>query len=134
MKRNNIGSRLRKVRHDPFARKVMSWVFNRMARHYLGFDQHDLNVGIRMFDREFIRSAQIEHALNMANPELYMRAKKAGLRVAEVEAAHFAREKGQSCHSALKLYQIFMKVRRYFRDLRLELRAPMVPAAKQKAA
>jgi glycosyltransferase involved in cell wall biosynthesis len=114
----------RKVRHDPLARRVMSWVFNRMGRHYLGCDLHDLNVGIRMFDRRFIRVAEIKHTLNMANPELYMRARRAGLTIAEVEATHFAREKGQSCHNLLRLYQIFARVRRYFRDLCGELLDP----------
>ena len=117
----------RKVRHDPLTRKLMSRVFNRMARHYLGFDLHDLNVGIRMFDRDFVRSASIRHALNMANPELFVRARLAGLRVTEVEATHAAREKGRSCHNVLKLAQIFLKVRRYFRDLRDELRAGVAP-------
>jgi glycosyltransferase involved in cell wall biosynthesis len=126
----NLAFGWRKRRHDSLARKVMSWVFNRMARHYLGFQQHDLNVGIRMFDRRFIRAAEIRHSLNMANPELFVRAKLANLVVAEVDASHFAREKGQSCHNILKLWQIFLKVRRYFRDLRAELRASS-PVAEQ---
>jgi glycosyltransferase involved in cell wall biosynthesis len=113
----------RKVRHDPPARKAMSWVFNKMAQRYLGSELHDLNVGIRMFDRQFIAAAQIKHSLNLANPELYVRAKLAGLVVAEVEASHFPRDEGQSCHSVLKLCQTFLKVRRYFRDLQNELRA-----------
>jgi glycosyltransferase involved in cell wall biosynthesis len=111
----------RKVRHDPAPRKVMSWVFNRMAGYYLDSHLHDLNVGIRMFDRRFIAAADIKHRLNLANPELYIRARLAGLAVAEVEASHFPRDKGQSCHSVLRLYQTFAKVRRYFRELRAEL-------------
>jgi len=111
----------RKIRHDPLARKIMSRFFNWMARQYIGFDLHDLNAGIRMFDRQFIDAAEIKHTLNMANPELYMRAKAARLVVTEVEASHRAREKGQSCHNVIKLVQIFMKVRKYFRGLKAEL-------------
>jgi glycosyltransferase involved in cell wall biosynthesis len=116
----------RKVRHDPAPRKLMSWVFNNMAGHYLGSNFHDLNVGIRMFDRRFIAAAEIKHSLNLANPELYVRARLAGLAIAEVEASHFPRDKGQSCHSVRRLYQTFAKVRRYFRELRAELRAGSV--------
>jgi len=111
------------VRHDPFARKVMSWVFNKMAGWYLDSRFHDLNVGIRMFDRHFVAAAEIKQSLNLANPELYVRARLAGLTVAEVEASHFPRDKGQSCHSVLRLYQTFAKVRRYFRELSVELNA-----------
>lgn len=111
----------RKVRHDPPQRKAMSWLFNKMAQHYLGSRLHDLNVGIRMFDRRFMAAARIKHSLNLANPELYVRARLANLAVDEVEASHFPRHKGQSCHRPFKLWQTFARVQRYFRDLRAEL-------------
>lgn len=127
----------RKIRYDPRSRKVMSWVFNRMARKHLGCHLHDLNVGIRMFDRKFARAAEIRHALNLANPELFTRAKQAGLIIDEVEATHFAREKGKSCHNVFKLYSIYRQVRRYFRALRTDLiatQAAMIKPAPTRMA
>ncbi len=129
----------RQVRHDPASRKAMSFVFNALARAYLGFDLHDLNVGLRMFDRTFVSRAEIRHVLNMANPELYVCARRAGLTIAEVPVTHAARERGQSCHDFRKLWPIFLQVNRYFRDLRRGLReantpAPAQPRERPKAA
>lgn len=120
----------RRVRHDPLSRKLMSGVFNTLARFWLGFPLHDLNVGIRMFDERFRRSATIQHTLNMANPELYVRARLAGLPVAEVPVRHAERTKGQSCHDLGQLWRLLMTVLNYFATLAHELRhpKPIVPA------
>jgi glycosyltransferase involved in cell wall biosynthesis len=127
----------RRVRHDPWSRKAISWVFNRLARWHLGFRLHDLNVGLRMFDRRYAEVARIEHALNMANPELYVRARAAGLPVTEVPVQHAERTRGQTCHDFRKLWKLFVTVLSYFRTLRRDLRAAALapkPAAVQQTA
>jgi glycosyltransferase involved in cell wall biosynthesis len=121
----------RRRRRDSLARKVMSLGFNWLATWYLGFPFHDLNVGIRMFDRRYLTAARIKHVLNMANPELYVCARRAQLVITEVPVAHFERRRGVSCHSFWRLFQLFLKVNQYFRDLRRELNerpAAVVPA------
>ena len=118
----------RRVRHDPLSRKLMSWVFNRLARWHLGFRLHDLNVGIRMLDRRLADVARIEHELNMANPELYTRARAAGLAVAEVPVTHAQRTRGNTCHDFRKLGKLLLTVLGYFRSLRRDLYAAMTPA------
>lgn len=119
----------RKVRHDPFMRKLTSAVFNTMGRLYLGFPLHDMNVGIRMFDRKFMQVARVRHRINMANPELFVCAKRANLKLAEVPCEHAERNKGQSCHKLSKLFTIFIDVHRYFSALRRELTTPVEPAS-----
>lgn len=114
----------RKQRHDPLFRKAMSLVFNTMGRVYLGVKLRDLNVGIRVFDRRFAEVAAIRHRMNMANPELYVRAMQAGLRVQDVEIQHFERLAGAVCHDFRKLGKLFLGVNAYFRQLRQELRQP----------
>jgi glycosyltransferase involved in cell wall biosynthesis len=109
----------RQVRHDPFSRKVGSAVFNAMAWALLGFPFHDLNVGLRMFDRKVVHAANpLRHRLNMANPELWVRARRAGLKVVEVPVSHAPRLAGESCHDMRKSTEIFMMVLRHFLDLR----------------
>src|SRR5204863_8176913 len=115
----------RRVRHDPLGRKLMSLVFNRLARKRLDCPLHDLNVGLRMFDREFMQAAHLRHTLNLANPELYVRARLAGLKVTEVPILHFAREGGRSCHDMRKLWRVFQQVRDYFHALEAELKAAL---------
>jgi glycosyltransferase involved in cell wall biosynthesis len=118
----------RKHRRDPLSRKVLSWVFNAMAKRMLSFPHHDLNVGIRMFDRRFMAAAHIEHAINFANPEFYVCARRSGLRVGEVEVQHFARERGRSCHNFRRQFQLFLTVYRYFRSLHARLDSPVIPS------
>jgi dolichol-phosphate mannosyltransferase len=124
----------RKVRHDPLSRKVMSLVFRLMARHYLRSPLHDLNVGLRMFDRAFVAAADIRHRLNLANPELYVCARRAGLVVAEVPVTHAARLAGRSCHDARKLWALFQTVHDYFRSLSERLREPALPRWQERVA
>jgi dolichol-phosphate mannosyltransferase len=124
----------RKVRHDPLSRKVMSLVFRVLARHYIGSTLHDLNVGLRMFDRRFMACAEIQHRLNLANPELYVCARRAGLKVSEVYVTHSARLAGQSCHDVKKLYTLFQMVHQYFRSLSQRLKAPVEPCQARRSA
>ena len=65
----------------------------------------------------FLRVAEIRHTLNMANPELYARARLAGLRVEEVPVRHFPRTGGCSSHDFGKLWRLFWQVVGYFSAL-----------------
>ncbi len=112
----------RKVRYDPTSRKMMSAVFNFLGKLWLGFPFHDLNCGIRMFDRKFIEVAEIRHRINMVNPEMYVRAYNAGLKMEEVIITHAERTEGQTSHNFKKSFEIFMTVNAYFRTLRAEKR------------
>jgi glycosyltransferase involved in cell wall biosynthesis len=115
----------RKKRFDPWSRKAISLVFNGMGKIYLRYPLHDLNVGLRMFDRRFMSVADIRHRMNMANAELFVRARQAGLRVTEVPVRHAERNKGQTCHNFAKLGRLFLGVLAYFRELRRDLHLPI---------
>lgn len=112
----------RQQRQDPLIRKGMSLVFNALAKFWVGFPYHDLNVGLRMFDRKFLEKTSIMHAMNMANPELYVRACQANLVLDEVPIQHFARTKGRTSHNLVKFVQLFLRVNRYFRSLQQEIK------------
>lgn len=107
----------RQQRHDPLSRKLMSGVFNLLGKLWLGFPLHDLNCGIRMFDRKFTSVADIRHRVNMANPEMFIRAYNAGLKVEEVVIVHAPRTKGHTSHDFGKSYQILKLVNAHFRSL-----------------
>jgi len=117
---SNLVMGWRKERHDPVSRKMMSAVFNLMGKLWLGYPLHDLNCGIRMFDRKFAAVAEIRHRINMVNPEMYVRAYNAGLKMTEVVITHAERTKGQTSHDFTKSYLIFKLVNTYFRALRSE--------------
>lgn len=113
----------RKKRFDPLSRKAMSLVFNALGKFYLSYPLHDLNVGLRMFDRQFIQSAEVRYAMNMVNPELFARARQANLQVSEVTVRHAERRKGATCHNFAKLGKLLCDVVRYFRNLSAEINA-----------
>jgi glycosyltransferase involved in cell wall biosynthesis len=112
----------RRKRYDPAMRLMTSAVFNLLGKFWLGYPFHDLNCGIRMFDRRFIEAAVIRHRINMANPEFYVRAKLARLSLDECEVQHFERIGGTTSHNFRKSWQIFVSVNRYFMALRDELK------------
>ena len=110
----------RRERHDPASRKAMSLVFNALGKLWLRYPFHDLNCGMRMFDRRFADVAELRHRINMSNPELYVRARRAGLAMDEVEVRHFERRGGVTSHDLGKIWSIFVQVNAYFRDLARE--------------
>jgi hypothetical protein len=113
----------RRYRDDPVTRRIFSRVFNLMGRFYLQYPLHDLNCGFRVLDRSFADQVSIKHRVNLSNPEFYVNAKKAKVRVGEVEVRHFPRTKGASTMSIPKIFRMFGSVRDYFLALRNEMRS-----------
>ena len=107
----------RKHRNDPLFRLVASWIFKQMGRKWLGFNLHDLNCGIRMFNRKFAKSAVITAKINLANPELFACAVKHGMKVDEVEVRHYARTAGKTCNTLSDSIKIFAKVRKHMMEI-----------------
>ena len=111
----------RRKRHDPLLRLLMAWIFNKLGKIWLRCPLHDLNCGFRVFDRSFAAVAEIKYRINMANPELYVRARCANQVVDEVEIQYFKRTMGITSHNLLKVWDIFIGVNRYMMALRKEL-------------
>jgi glycosyltransferase involved in cell wall biosynthesis len=111
----------RRNRNDPLPRLMSSKLFNAFGKIFLRYPYHDLNCGYRAFDRRFQTGVKIVHRINLANPELYTRAKQLHLPVAEVEVSHFMRAGGKSSHNFLKSVALLKVVYNHFRCLRAEL-------------
>ena len=95
-----------------------------MARAYLGFPFHDINCGIRGFNRAYADQLEIRHRVNLVNPELYVRAKQGGFRMGEAAVVQDMRKAGSSSHQFTRPWAIFRQVSSYLRSLRRELREP----------
>lgn len=113
----------RRTRHDPLSRIVFSRIFNLLGRFWLGSTVHDLNCGIRVFDRAFMAVAGIKHRINLANPELFVRGRIAGMKCDEVEVEHHERKGGATSHNFRKSVQLFIDVNKHFLELSKELRS-----------
>jgi glycosyltransferase involved in cell wall biosynthesis len=108
-------------RSEPATRIMMSRFLLGLTRYYVGFDQHDVNCGIRGFTREYAESLEIKHRVNFANPELFVRAKLGGYRIGEVRVEQEKRRAGVSSHEFRRLFRIFRTVRATLASLSREL-------------
>lgn len=122
LKKINNGANIvfgwRKPRHDPFFRILISRLFNFLGRLWFKSSLHDLNCGMRMFDREFIEACPIKYRINMVNPEMFVRAKNANLVIDEEIVRHSPRLGGETSHNLLAFWRIFLDVNLYFANLR----------------
>jgi len=112
----------RRERAEGPQRLLMSRVLWMLAWWYTGFDLHDVNCGIRGFNRRYADALQIKYTVNLVNPELYVRGKLGGFRLGEVAVVQESRKAGVSSHELGRLWRIFQTVRRYLVALRRELR------------
>src|SRR5581483_7494442 len=103
-----FGWRVRRAEKLP--RLAMSRVLRGLTRWYVGFDLHDINCGIRGFDRAYADRLEIKHRVNFVNPELFVRAKLGGFRIGEVQVVQEPRRGGVSSHEFGRLWRIFRTV------------------------
>ncbi len=111
----------RTKREEPKTRIVMSRFLLGLTRHYIGFDLHDVNCGIRGYNRRFADALEIKHRVNFVNPEYFVRAKLAGMKIGEVEVVQEKRRAGVSSHEFGRLYRIFKTVRGTLKSLSDEM-------------
>ncbi len=113
----------RQQRSEPLFRLALSRVFRLMAWWYLGFNQHDVNTGIRAFSRPYADRLEIRYRLNYVNPELFVRARLGGFSVGEAPTVQRPRQGGETSHDFSRLGRIFSEIHRYLRGLSGELKA-----------
>jgi glycosyltransferase involved in cell wall biosynthesis len=108
-------------RAEPPQRIAMSKFLLGLTKFYVGFSLHDVNCGIRGFNRKFADVLEIKHRVNFVNPEFFVRAKLAGLKVDEVQIEQENRKAGVSSHEFGRLWRIFQSVRNTLKSLSEEL-------------
>lgn len=82
-------------RRDPWARAVVSGVYNTLVRALFRIRVRDLNCAMKLMRTEFLRSIDIEARSAMINTELFYKARKGGWRVAQVGVPHHPRRAGR---------------------------------------
>jgi glycosyltransferase involved in cell wall biosynthesis len=112
----------RRQRQETFMRLAMSRFLWIHSWWHVGFNLHDVNCGIRGFNRSFADRLKIKHRVNFVNPEFFVRAKLGGLRIGEVEVVQEKRKAGISSHELGRLWRIFRTVNRYLGELSEELK------------
>ncbi len=88
------------TRHDPWSRRFLSVVFNRVTSLLTGVKLHDFNCGFKGYRRAVIDEIKLHGELHRFIPAL---ASWRGFRIGEIKVAHHARRYGQSKYGAERI-------------------------------
>jgi glycosyltransferase involved in cell wall biosynthesis len=80
-------------RRDPFSRRALSRIFNRVTSAFSGVHLHDMNCGLKAYRAEVVRGLRLYGELHRFIPVL---AHYRGFRIAELPVNHRPREHGRS--------------------------------------
>jgi glycosyltransferase involved in cell wall biosynthesis len=92
-------------RRDPWTRRVLSRVFNRLASAVSGLSLHDVNCGLKAYRAEVVRDLRIYGELHRFLPVL---AHERGYRVAELPVNHRPRNHGRSRYGLERYFRGFL--------------------------
>jgi glycosyltransferase involved in cell wall biosynthesis len=80
-------------RRDPFTRRILSRIFNRVTSAFSGVRLHDMNCGLKAYRAEVVHGLRLYGELHRFIPVL---AHYRGFRIAELPVNHRPREHGRS--------------------------------------
>ncbi|NLP10451.1 glycosyltransferase family 2 protein [bacterium] len=83
----------KKIRHDPFIKRITSKVYNFFTSLFSGIRLHDFNCGLKMYRREVAKTIHVYGDLHRYLPVI---AHRNGFRVAEIPVRHRPRRHGVS--------------------------------------
>jgi glycosyltransferase involved in cell wall biosynthesis len=88
------------MRHDPWLRRLLSTIFNRVTSRLTGVRLHDFNCGFKAYRRAVIDELRLYGELHRFIPVL---ANWRGFRIAEIEVEHHPRKYGRSRYGAERI-------------------------------
>jgi glycosyltransferase involved in cell wall biosynthesis len=92
-------------RRDPFSRRVLSRVFNRVTGAFSGVHLHDMNCGLKAYRAEVVHGLRLYGELHRFIPVL---AHYRGFRIAELPVNHRPREHGRSRYGVERYLRGFL--------------------------
>jgi glycosyltransferase involved in cell wall biosynthesis len=110
----------RRKRADPFMRKVNAKCFGFLTWFVFRVWVRDLNCAMKIFRRDLWQRIRPVHATGaLFNAELFVRARKAGVRWKQVDVSHYPRTKGaQTGASPLVILRMFKELWMLWKALR----------------
>jgi len=87
-------------RHDPWSRRLLSAIFNRVTSGLTGVKLHDFNCGFKAYRRAVIDELRLHGELHRFIPVL---ASWRGFKVGEIEVEHHPRKYGRSKYGAERI-------------------------------
>jgi glycosyltransferase involved in cell wall biosynthesis len=92
----------RNFSHYPRSRRIVSKVYNKIARRFLGYTGHDLNCGIKVFRREVVQETKLRPGYHRYMVAL---AERNGFSVGEMNVELSPREGGGSNYSTGRILE-----------------------------
>lgn len=83
----------KKVRHDPFSKRIASKIYNFFTSIFSGIRLHDFNCGLKAYRVEVVKSMKVYGELHRYLPVI---AHRNGFRVTEIPVKHYPRKFGDS--------------------------------------
>ena len=122
----------RKPRADPMARRLFGWGWNMLVNTFFGYTARDVDCAFKLFPRQLLQTVKLVSTGHTLSPELLIKARRAGFRVAEVRVTHLPRTAGEA--KGARIDHIIRSLLELVR-LRLDLASqPVQPASRERAA
>lgn len=86
----------RKPRADPWQRRFFGWGWNALINRLFGYTARDVDCAFKLFPRRLIAELDVTSQAHTFSPELIVKARRAGYRVAEVRVTHLPRRLGEA--------------------------------------
>jgi glycosyltransferase involved in cell wall biosynthesis len=86
----------RRPRADPWVRRFYGWGWNLLVNVMFGYTARDVDCAFKLFPRALLDDVKLESTGHTLSPELLVKARRAGYRVAEVRVTHLPRPAGEA--------------------------------------
>jgi glycosyltransferase involved in cell wall biosynthesis len=86
----------RQPRADPWVRRFYGWGWNWLVNSLFGYTARDVDCAFKLIPRRLMQEVQIQSTGHTFSPELLIKARRAGYRVAERRVTHLPRTAGQA--------------------------------------
>lgn len=129
----DIAAGYRIKRNDPWHRLVVAFVYRHVLRAVFGLHLRDVDCAFKLFRRRALDAVldELESRSAFISPELMIRARMAGFRIAEVGVPHYPRTAGRPKGATPKvIYRTLREIVRMRRSLGAgrTVRTPPTPA------
>lgn len=125
LKKADIVSAYRVRRIDPLLRKFAAWVYNIVVWAALGYYIRDIDCAFKIYHRKIFDTFKLSCAHGIIDPEILIKAKVNGFRIAQVGVRHLPRKKGKTVFAGslgLIKFSHFMRLMREIKVIRAELK------------
>jgi GT2 family glycosyltransferase len=111
--RADVVAGYRKVRRDPFLRRINAWGWNRVVRWLFYVPVRDIDCAFKLFKRETLQQIDFQSRGAMINTEIMVKLARRGCTIVEVGVSHFPRTSGDAHGARLAV------IARAFREVKM---------------